>query len=102
MIKSACIKLKKWYPLKKVSRKSWELNNIQVSKLIRKAITTLKNLSEGKPQQNQSPNTTDDAFCKTIFMLLKIMKDDSPKEFLKLDIHCLMMTAIDQNTLFFL
>ena len=65
--------------------------------MIREATTTLKNLSEKKPQQIQGPETTNDAFCEMICMLLKPMKDGSRKEFLKLGIHRSVVTAIDQN-----
>ena len=69
-------------PSENASRKSEELDNIQANQLIRKATTTLKNLSEGKPQQTQGLKTTDYAFCEMIVMLLNTMKDDSAKEFL--------------------
>ena len=78
-------------PSENASRKSEELDNIQANQLIRKATTTLKNLSEGKPQQTQGLKTTDYAFREMIVMLLNTMKDDSAKEFLKLDIHCLIL-----------
>ena len=78
-------------PSENASRKSEELDNIQANQLIRKATTTLKNLSEGKPQQTQGLKTTDFAFCEMIVMLLNTMKDDSAKEFLKLDIHSLIL-----------
>ena len=78
-------------PSENASRKSEELDNIQANQLIRKATTTLKNLSEGKPQQTQGLKTTDYAFCEMIVMLLNTMKDDSAKEFLKLDIHSLIL-----------
>ena len=65
--------------------------------LIKEATNTLKNLNKLKTQHNSS-KTTDDIFREMIAVHLKNMNEGAAKEFLKLDIHRAIITAIHHNS----
>ena len=80
-------------PSKKASKKCDAFKNTQTNELIKEATNTLKNLNELKTQHSSS-KTADDIFCEMIAVHLKTMNEGAAKEFLKLDIHCAIITAI--------
>ena len=80
-------------PSKKASKKCDAFKNTQTNELIKEATNTLKNLNELKTQHSSS-KTADDIFCEMIAAHLKTMNEGAAKEFLKLDIHRAIITAI--------
>ena len=80
-------------PRKKASKKCDAFKNTQTNELIKEATNTLKNLNELKTQHSSS-KTADDIFCEMIAVHLKTMNEGAAKEFLKLDIHRAIITAI--------
>ena len=82
---------------KKESKKCDAFKNTQTNELIKEATNTLKNLNELKTQHSSS-KTADDIFCEIIAVHLKTMNEGAAKEFLKLDIHRAIITAIHHNS----
>ena len=83
-------------PSKKASKKCDAFKNTQTNELIKEATNTPKNLDELKTQHSSS-KTADDVFCEKIAVHLKNMNKGPAKEFLKLDIHRAIVTAIHHN-----
>ena len=84
-------------PSKKASKKCDTFKNTQTNELIKEARNTLKNLNELETQHSSS-KTADDIFCEMIAVHLKNMNEGAAKEFLKLDIHRGVITAIHHNS----
>ena len=83
-------------PRKKASKKCDAFKNTQTNELIKEATNTLKNLNELKTQHSSS-KTANDIFCEMIAVHLKNINERAAKEFLKLDIHRAIITAIHHN-----
>ena len=83
-------------PGKKASKNCDAFKNTQTNELIKEATNTPKNLDELKTQHSSS-KTADDVFCEKIAVHLKNMNKGPAKEFLKLDIHRAIVTAIHHN-----
>ena len=84
-------------PSNKASKKCDTFKNTQTNELIKEARNTLKNLNELETQHSSS-KTADDIFCEMIAVHLKNMNEGAAKEFLKLDIHRAVITAIHHNS----
>ena len=83
-------------PSKKTCKEYNAFKNTQTNELIKEVTNALKNLNKVKTQHSSS-KTADDMFCEMTAVHLKDMNERPAKEFLKLDIHIAVITAIHYN-----